>query len=48
MPSRTEPIVGLVSEVAPLPDPGMFSSANAKVYTTRIQIGAAGRTSGRG
>ena len=34
-----EPIAGLVSEVAPLPDPfGMFTGA-VKVYTTRIQIG---------
>jgi HlyD family secretion protein len=32
-------LTGLVSEVAPLPDPGFgFGSTNIKVYTTRIQL----------
>jgi RND family efflux transporter MFP subunit len=30
---------GLVTEIAPLPDPGTFFNQNIKVYTTRIQIG---------
>jgi RND family efflux transporter MFP subunit len=35
-----ETLVGLISEVAPLPDPSNVFSPDIKVYTTRIQIGA--------
>jgi RND family efflux transporter MFP subunit len=34
-----ETIAGLVSEIAPLPDPASVFSSDVKVYTTRIRIG---------